>query len=215
MAIVSDSHKFIYVSGGRCATTSINTRLVSIPGIDFYDPAQADPALWKSYNKHLPAKKIRELIGKEKWNRYFKFTFVRNTYSWVASSFLYMAERKIFNMPPDRIMTMQSFQEVADYFETPVGRRHDDSWPIRSQKCFISDENYNVIVDYVGRFEFLQNDFSIICDKIGVAHMELPITNNSLSSAVDWRVNYQKNPGAEKFVYDKWKMDIDYFGFKL
>lgn len=215
MASVSDSHKFIYVSGGRCATTSINTSLSHIPGIDSYEPARADPVIWKSYNKHLPAKKIRELIGEEKWNQYFKFTFVRNTYSWIVSSFFFQAQKGTLNMPPSGIMTMKDFQEIADFFQTPGGRRYDDSWPIRSQKCFISDNNYDIIVDYIGRFEFLQDDFNTVCDKIGAARTELPIMNASHASASDWKINYKNNPSAEEFVYEKWKIDIDYFGFKL
>jgi hypothetical protein len=201
--------------GGKCATGSVNGTLLSMPNVTGYEPAQSDPKLYKMYSKHLPAKKIRDMVGIEKWNEYFKFTFVRNTYSWVTSSFFFMVKIRKLKMPPDGIMTMKNFQQVVDYYQSDVGRRHDRSYPIRSQKIFISDTEGNVIVDYFGRLESLQKDFDYVCNRLGLPQRGLPLCNISQSSQSDWRENYRRNPEAKELVYHKWKIDIDYFDFKL
>lgn len=215
MALVSDSHKFVYVMGGKCATGSVNGTLLSIPGITGFDPARQNANLWRMYSKHLPAKKIREMIGDVKWNEYFKFTFVRNTYPWIVSSFFFMVKIGMLKMPSNKIMTMKNFQEVINYYQSPAGRRHDNSYPIRSQKMFISDESGNVIVDYIGRVETLQKDFNNVCKQINVKSKPLPLCNTSYSSRGDWKIHYIKNPEAQQLIYYKLKIDIDYFKFKL
>lgn len=215
MAIVCESNKYIYVSGGKCATTSINNTLRAIRGFKGYEPAHIDADLWKRYNKHLPAKKIKDLIGNDIWNEYFKFTFIRNTYSWVVSSFFFMVKIGMLKGPEDGLMTMENFQQVVDYYKSSVGRRYDDSYPIRSQKVFISDNEGKIIVDWIGRYESLKDDFATLCQKIKIPSIPLSVINTSHNDKVHWKDQYRKNSEAKDFVYNNWKIDIDYFKFEL
>lgn len=222
MARVSHSHKFIYVSGGRNATGAINGALTKIPGVQMDEPAKKSGKLWKKFDKHMPARYIKEQIGEQMWNDYFSFTFVRNTYSWVVSSYFFWVKIGRYKMPKNGIMNMDCFQRTVNYYKTPLGRRHDDCCDIRSQHSFICDSSGNIIVDFVGCFENLQKDFNKICKKIGVKPIDLLIRNSSAASqgtkhstGVDWREHYRKNPEAKDLVYKNWKRDIDAFKFKL
>jgi hypothetical protein len=73
------------------------------------------------------------------------------------------------------------------------------------------------MVDFVGRFEYLQEDFNKICKKIGVKPIELTRQNSSVASRgkVHWKEHYRQNPEAKDFVYKHWKRDIDAFNFQL
>ena len=223
MALVSDSHKFVYVSGGRNATGAVHGGLIlNIPNLTHYEPAKRDKKMWQKFNKHMPARKIKKVIGEEKFNEYFKFTFVRNTYSWVVSSYFFWVKCKKYPMPKNYIMDMTCFQRVVDYYKTDLGKRYDECTDIRSQHSFISDCEGNVLLDFVGRFEHLQDDFNVICDKIGVKPIQLKVRNSSAASlnkphsvGVDWREHYRRNPKAMGLIYKNWKRDIDHFGFKL
>lgn len=215
MTMISNTHKFVYVSGGRNATGAIHAALQKIPNVKFYEPAKKNSSLWKKFDKHMPARYIKENIGVDVWDDYFKFTFVRNTYSWVVSSFFFWVKIGRQKMPKDCIMTMDNFKEVVRYYKTDVGRRYDEFSNIRSQHSFICDSNKNIILDFVGRFENLQKDFNHICDKLKVKQIPLTLQNSSQASKVDWKIHYKNNPEAKDYIYQNWKRDIDAFNFKL
>lgn len=216
MSRVSQTHNFIYVSGGRCATGAINAALEKIPNVKSYDPAKKNNELWKKYDKHMPARYIRNHVGEEIYNRCFKFTFVRNTYSWVTSSYFFWVKIGRYKMPKNGIMDMKCFEETVKYYKTNIGRRYDECSNIRSQHSYICDEESKIILDYVGRFEQLQKDFDVVCRKInnGIT-IPLTVQNKSYASKEDWKNHYRMNPEAKEYVYQNWKRDIDAFGFKL
>jgi len=220
--MVSTSHNFIYVSGGRNATGAIKGALVKIPGLKYYEPAKLNKGDWKKFNKHMPARHIKRVIPKDQWKNCYKFTFVRNTYSWVVSSFFFWVKIGMRPMPKGGIMTMDDFKFAVKYYKSPAGRRHDECSKIRSQLSFISDKNRQGLMDYIGTFESLQDDFNIICREIGINPIQLTVQNSSAASmnkphsiGIPWREHYHRNANAQEFVYQNWKMDIDHFKFKL
>jgi len=222
MARVSNTHKFIYISGGRNATGAINAAIEKIPGVKMFEPAKTNKNLWNKFNKHAPARIVKEIVGNEIWNDYFTFTFVRNTYSWVISSVGFWFKIGRLRAPKDGYLTMDHFREAVKYYKTPIGRRYDNCSEIRSQHSFICDESGNIIIDYVGHFESLQDGFNQICAKIPVKPISLTVQNSSMASlqkkhsiGIHWKEHYRRNPEAQEYVYKHWKRDIDAFGFKL
>jgi hypothetical protein len=222
MSMVSQTYKFIYVSGGRSATRSINATLAKLPDNKRYEPAKLSKRSWKLYCSHMPAKYIKEAIPAEEWNNFFKFTFVRNTYSWVVSSFFFWVKIGMCKMPKNQIMTMDDFKFAVEWYRTPGGRRHDEGSDIRSQHSYICDLKGNILLDFVGRFENLQDDFNEVCKRIGVKPIQLCRQNTSAASqnhkhatGVHWTEHYKQNPEAKDYVYANWKRDIDAFDYKL
>jgi hypothetical protein len=217
MAMVSKSHKFIYISGGRNATGAIKAALLKIPNLKYFEPSKLNKSDWKKFDKHMPARFIKQRIGSDVWNPSFKFTFVRNTYSWVVSSIGFWIKIGMLKMPKNEIFTMDEFRFAVKYYQSPQGLRHDTNTNIRSQHSFICNDNGKIMVDFVGRFEYLQEDFNKICKKIGVKPIELTRQNSSVASRgkVHWKEHYRQNPEAKDFVYKHWKRDIDAFNFQL
>ncbi len=62
-------------------------------------------------------------------------------------------------------------------------------WFVCPQTDFVLDNNGSLIVDYVGRFENLQDDFDYICRTLGVPQIALPHVNSS-SREGDYRSYY-------------------------
>ena len=72
-------------------------------------------------------------------------------------------------------------------------------------------ENGRIIVDFVGRFENLQEDWREICNCIGIAHIELPHVNRS--ERKDYREYYTEE--TRQIVAERFQKIIDKFGYEF
>jgi hypothetical protein len=87
-------------------------------------------------------------------------------------------------------------------------------WEIRRNKRsisrFVTDPDGRLMVDFIGRFENLHNDFNRLCLTIGIAPMELLHAKTQRPHA-DYR-SYYTDETREK-VARHWKRDIEAFGY--
>jgi hypothetical protein len=181
--IVSHAHKFIFLKTKKTAGTSIELALSALCGADdIITPlTKHDEALragsrsaqnwrlhgwWDSprpllqrrwfkftaedygYYNHMPAKEARALLGDRVWRTYFKFAFDRNPWDRQVSFYHHRYRRE--KVPPpfaafihaDRRARINNFQ--------------------------IYSIDGEVAVDYVGRFEHLQEDLAHALKQVGV-----------------------------------------------
>ena len=82
---------------------------------------------------------------------------------------------------------------------------------MKPQIEFTHDADMNLMVDYVGRFENLQQDFDNICDKIGIPQQRLPHDNKSNDK---YYTEYYDDE-TRQIVAEKYAQDIDIFGYKF
>lgn len=108
--------------------------------------------------KHMSASETRKYYGEDIWNEYFKFSFVRNPWDRVISlwkSDLYTKKCSLYNF-------LLKYQPAE----------HENPSPYYLD---ILDEK----IDFIGRFENLQNDFDKICDMIKLKKTILPDFNQT------------------------------------
>ncbi len=106
-------------------------------------------------------------ITEEQLQTYFKFAFVRNPWSRLISIYKYMGHSKKMDF---KSFLMKSFKNEL---------WNNRYWFVCPQSEYVCDENGELILDFVGRFENLQDDFNYICTKIGLQETELPHVNKS------------------------------------
>jgi chondroitin 4-sulfotransferase 11 len=144
---------------------------------------------------------------------YFKFSFVRNPWARMLSLWSYYKKRNIkpisdtdFKTFTENLETMTC--KVNDHYYSNSQRKINLLYP---QYHFISDWWGNNILDFVGRFENLQEDFNIVCDKIGIPYQKLPHKNKSKHKHY---TEYYDDETRE-IVAEKYAKDIEYFGYEF
>lgn len=108
---------------------------------------------------------------------YFKFAFIRNPWDHTVSRFEYwkqvMCKKKKDNCSSTLWKEILWIQKISfkDFIRTKKF-----GWIYKNS---IFNKHNELLVDFVGRFERLQDDFNIICDKIKAPNVELPCMNKT------------------------------------
>ena len=118
---------------------------------------------------HLSAAEYVEdgFVSAEEFSDLFTFSFVRNPYERLVSEYLY---RNYF-----------SHRNFRDFVlnRLPAPGWNDDYRHVMPQYDMLHDSNGRLLVDFVGRFERLQQDFDEVCQRLGIDDSELPHRNPS------------------------------------
>ena len=111
------------------------------------------------YYEHMPACRVRDYVGEEVWRSYFKFAFDRNPWDRQVSWYLYKTKSK------------RRAAELRALHEEPPPR-------LREQLRASTRIDGALAVDFVGRYESLEDDLNKVLKQIGVKRrLEVPHTN--------------------------------------
>jgi hypothetical protein len=108
------------------------------------------------FSEHSPAWQIRRMLGTEAWERYFKFTIVRNPYDRCLSRFYYSKKVK-----EDRGKAMAWDLEDLDQYMRYNPGLINENWAMYTQ----ADE---VLVDAFVRYEHLEADLAEVSRRLGL-----------------------------------------------
>ena len=161
--------------------------MLSSAGVPYYYihiPKTAGTAITRAlgtpkHNHHISLL-WRDVVGQECWDQSFTFAFVRNPWDMIVSWFYY---HKLQNFAYQSI----SFEDwILDGMVThwEVNKKRDWHEQYHSndplnQLLYITDESGDIMVDFVGRFERLQEDFSKVCLELSVPPSDLQKNNGS------------------------------------
>lgn len=159
--------------------------------------------------QHLHATQIREEVGAETFDAYFKFSFVRNPWDKAVSQFAYMQTR------PDlrRFLGMDEHDDFATYLRLTQERLHVQWEP---QHAFVYDDHDNLLVDFLGRFERFDADTRELLSRLEVRIGRLrrrvrSVPHRNKSERSHYRDYYDAETKA--LVAAIYARDIDAFGY--
>ncbi|MGY6529671.1 MAG: sulfotransferase family 2 domain-containing protein [Cyanobacterium sp.] len=113
--------------------------------------------LKRKFYGHIPAYQARERISSKIWNNYYKFCFERNPWDKVISSYYYICkgqEKNEFSLS-DYIAKGNIFNKHKSY---------PWNYPLYTNPLN-PDE---IIVDYIGKYEYLNQELAFIFGKLGI-----------------------------------------------
>ena len=181
--IISHKHKFIFLKTRKTASTSIELALTKFCGDDDiitplavkdeetkkelglrgqqnlkvglakYNASEYKQLLLKgkrvAFYNHIPARKVVRYLGENKWDNYFKFCFERNPFDRVISQYYW-----VNHIQNNKYNSIEEF--LLDFPENRL-----TNWSIYSLQN-------KICVDYIGKFEDLNQDFQKIWEKLNI-----------------------------------------------
>ena len=210
--IISHKYKFVYIAPYKCASSSM--RVVLGPFADINSNKFNDDEDSFYHRKwHIESRDLKNHFDEMNWNwdDYFKFTFVRNPYDRIVSNWNYKKKSKHMwekygegehGHYLECVKLFKKFKNLKQYAES--------LW-VRPCYEWVYDETGNNLLDFIGKLENIQEDFNIVCDKIGIPKQHLPHQNKSKHK----HYTEYYDDETRKIVAEKYAKDIEYFGYKF
>ena len=197
--MIDHKHKCIFIHIPRCGGTSIE---IAMYGKNWF--------YVESSTKHLIASTAKN-IYKPYWNDYFKFSFVRNPWDRMVSLAKYPTAYKL-NLNKGKLVGFE--EHFKEFPEIEVDKRskslNDTFYPIKNSVYL---NILNVELDFIGRFENLNEDFEFIYKSIG----DIPplLTNDLMHRSYHKHYTEYYDDETREIVAQKYARDIEYFGYKF
>jgi len=151
--------------------------------------------------KHLPARTARRVLGESFWQSAFRFAFVRNPWDWVLSNYVY--KQRPENVEPMDTEKVLWVRDNVKLRQLPI--------PYRTQHAFLCDEDGQVKLDFVGRFENFSSDFAKVANHLELGGDLGHLNENEKDSRSDVRSLFTDE--AFELVGELWAVDIETFGY--
>jgi hypothetical protein len=217
--MISHTHRCIFIHIPKTAGTSIEKKLDHFDTVrtnvqDHRSLRELEPFAWHqlanlaNFADPYLLKRIRNRVQghpaptREEYGSYFKFSFVRNSWSRVFSWY-----RNV--MTNENHKRERGISSELDFKEFLL--RFPAEWGTRSQLYWLQDSHGDVPLDFIGRFERLETDFGEVGRRLGLPDAKLPrLVVGEGKTYTDF---YDQE--TVDLVGDRYRKEIDMFGFEF
>lgn len=182
--MISLSHNWVWAGINKTATTSIQIGLQSKCETFLHKHhTLEDSWYWCQKKKYIK-------IDREYFNKMFKFCFVRNPWDRAVSMYKYRCQENLYNMRYGHT----SFRD----FVIKGLRNHEEPFTYPDVKYLKDQYSWMLLdgemkMDFIGRFENIDEDWKKLCNLINIEYTELP------------RKNYTKHKNYREYYTTKTK----------
>lgn len=207
--LISDSHEFIFLRMRKVASTSMKAVLTPIclprpPGRIAHLKSRIH--LEWNYQKyvfraHDPIRAAQRRMPADKFERYFKFAFVRNPWDRLVSEYEFLLKRPQHGRHA-RVKKLAGFKP---FIEMQIPRK--DAYQIN----MLVDSKSRMKMDFVGKMENLEDDWLTVCERIGLEPVALP--NRKVNPHRHYSEYYDDE--SRRLVSRHWAREIELFDYKF
>ena len=205
--VVSHRHRFVFFAVPRTGTHAIRAALQPVLGDEDWQQVALGggarlpvPELARLGHGHISLRQVQSSVAEDVWRGYFKFAVVRNPYDRFVSVCAMLNKRN-----PGYAGGERAFMKRA-----LAVRRFQQRVLVRPQTELLTDRTGRVGMDFVGRFETLQESFDAACRQIGIRPAPLAATNATEHAASDTYYDEE----LRRVVTDFYRRDFEMFGYQ-
>ena len=205
--LISDSHEFIFLRMRKVASTSMKAILLPL-GLPRPDGRLAHlksrAHLERDYHKyvfraHDDIRAAQKRMPADRFDRYFKFAFVRNPWHRLVSEYEFLLKKPSHGRH-SRVKKLGGFKQ---FIQMQIPR--NDAYQVN----MLCNREGVLLMDFVGKIENLDKNWQTVCDRIGIPHQALPSKN------VTQHRHYQEyyDDECRQLVARHWTRDIELFEY--
>ena len=213
--LLSHRYRFLFVHIAKTGGTSVRAALKPLLWRDpWYYPAWLCHRLDHLCGHRLAAKLPRhakaicaqEMLPQALFDALFKFAFVRNPWDLQVSSYLHLKR--------ERPALVASCPDLASFLRHKFDPQRLPQYHLdvtaTPQGDHVLDQHGRLLVDFVGRYEHLQEDFTAVCRHLGLQPRALPHLREARQ-----RKPYQAyyDDDLAELVAARYRDDIQRFGY--
>ncbi|HEY1143111.1 MAG TPA: sulfotransferase family 2 domain-containing protein [Sphingomicrobium sp.] len=205
--IISELHRFIFVAIPKTGTHAVRQALREHMGPQDHEQVGLFvtrripiPELAKLGHGHLSLQQVRPYLRSEDFDGFFKFAFVRNPFDRFISYSAFMTrEHGEFEKEPQSVMRQLI---------------NNPPWQhllFQPQHVFVTSRKGQLLTDYLGRVEEMQETYDEAARRIGIPSR--PLDRVNASSRRDYRDYY--TPELIDGVARLYARDLELFGYEF
>lgn len=200
----SSALKYVFIHIPKCAGSSIH---VALRKLHEQSESPIDP---RKYHKHSKATEVRRILGPA-WDDCFTFTFVRNPWDLMVSSYHWWLQYAAqFPRLAAQAAEVRELGDFGAFLRSRYGSSMINEQPGRDLMEWICHGN-EIIVDFAGRYESLNTDWAHVCRQLGVE--TVPLTHENRAARADYRSFYDEE--SRRLVAERFAKTIAHFAYEF
>ena len=216
--LLSRKYNFLFVHIAKTGGTSVRAALQPLRWRDPWYYAQflcsrlshaSGHRIGSKFPRHARIIAAQEMLPEAFFRQLFKFAFVRNPWDLQVSSYHHIRRER-----PHLIHHIDDFEQFIRWKldpERPYQFHVDTS--IQSQLDYLIDLQGRILVDFIGRYENLQQDFQQVCDRLALKPLRLPHKREAQDRKRDYRSYYSDELAS--LVGDYFARDISALDYRF
>tara|TARA_B100001057_G_C22668197_1_gene878730 strand:+ start:42 stop:857 length:816 start_codon:yes stop_codon:yes gene_type:complete len=165
---------------------------------------------------HATAKHIKN-FDKKSWDNYFKFTFVRNPYTQAISCWMWNDEKwsitKKGSIENKKKLKKQEFIKYLKKLKRKIGKDKSPYYQFKIPGNKIYTINNKIAVDFIGKFENLNEDITKIQKILKLPKEKLSLKHTKLNTKKNYLKYYSKE--SKSLVEEIWEKEFQFFDYKF
>ncbi|MFM1891806.1 MAG: hypothetical protein RLZ44_883 [Pseudomonadota bacterium] len=216
--LLSLKYNFLFVHIAKTGGTSVRAALQPLRWRDpWYYPmwlcsklsGLSGHRLGTKFPRHAKIVAAQEMLPEELFSGLFKFAFVRNPWDLQVSSYHHIRRERphLIGEPGDFASFLRRKLDPGRPYQYHI----DTS--LQQQVDYLVDLQGKLLVDFIGHYEQLEDDFRTACARIGVSGIALPHRRKASDRQRDFRSYYDAD--TAELVGRHFARDIEVLGYRF